>query len=191
MQLLVASWLQHGSANSSAITHSLFPFIRLLQRTKLYDNEKSRAKAAFQATFSAATARRTAKVHAEGKIWRRQAIFLPLPRCSRRQNHALLALKITWGRETEAPYKPRTAHIRGDLAAKRPKQNSDRFHLARIALGECQKRSSSRYGIEPSLRPWWGTVPEHIPEVWYRRNGGKSPNQNARACQCWYTVRPR
>jgi hypothetical protein len=72
---LVASWLQHGSANSSAITHSLFPFIRLLQRTKLYDNEKSRAKAAFQATFSAATARRTAKVHAEGKIWRRQANF--------------------------------------------------------------------------------------------------------------------
>jgi len=144
---LVASWLQHGSANSSAITHSLFPFIRLLQRTKLYDNEKSRAKAAFQATFSAATARRTAKVHAEGKIWRRQAIFLPLPRCSRRQNHALLALKITWGRETEAPYKPRTAHISGDLAAKRPKQISDRFHLARqarIALGGCNKRSSSR-----------------------------------------------
>jgi hypothetical protein len=31
-----ASWLQRGSANSSAITHSLFPFIRLLQRTSLY-----------------------------------------------------------------------------------------------------------------------------------------------------------
>jgi hypothetical protein len=38
VQLLVASWLQRGSANSSAITHSLFPFIRLLQRTNLYDN---------------------------------------------------------------------------------------------------------------------------------------------------------
>ena len=46
----------------------------------------------------------------KAKFFAPQALFLALPRCSRRQNHALSALKITWGRETEAQHKLRTGH---------------------------------------------------------------------------------
>ena len=87
------------------------------------------------------------------------------------------------GPQTEAPYKLRTGDTSWDL----PRSGRSKFLIDIIllrSLCEWHKRSSfSRYGIEPSRGPWWGTVPVHIPEVWYRRNGGKSPNQNVRAPQ--------
>jgi hypothetical protein len=68
-----------------------------------------------------------------------QALFLALPRCSRRQNHALSALNITRGRKTEAPCEFCTGGISANLAAKRQKQISDRFPLAKIAFMSARK----------------------------------------------------
>ena len=67
----------------------------------------------------------------KAKKLRRQALFLALPRCSRRQNHALLALKITWGRETEAPHKLRT----GDTSTDLPRSGRSKFLIGFILPG--------------------------------------------------------
>ena len=119
----------------------------------------------------------------KAKFFAPQALFLALPRCSRRQNHALLALKITWGRETEAPHKLRTGDTSSDLPRSGRSKILIGILLQGLLLGRPFIVTLSRSGVEPSRGLWWGVTPEHIPEVWYRRNGGKSPNQNVRAPQ--------
>jgi hypothetical protein len=115
----VASWLQRGSTNSSAITHSLFPFIRLLiQRTKLYDNENCCAKRTPEAAFSGRHCALPGGGLAESKFCAAGNLFCATAR-SRHQFDALSASKITRG----ASLKPRISFRTGGTS----------FHLPREA----------------------------------------------------------
>ena len=87
------------------------------------------------------------------------------------------------GPQTEAPYKLRTGDTSWDL----PRSGRSKFLIDIILpISACQDlfyATSRLSGIERVRGPWWGVTPEHIPEVWYRRTAGKSPNQNVRAPQ--------